>query len=84
VLALGLAFAAALIRWSDTASRLLIVVSAAASGAFVGFWLAAEWTNVDDRDMVGERFPVTAVAVSTALGAVVLGGAALLATMRWG
>jgi hypothetical protein len=64
--------------------EVVIVLSAAASGAFVGFWLAAEWTNVDDRAMAGDRFPTVAVAASTALGAVVAAGLALLGTAWWG
>lgn len=78
------AIVAALIRWGDVAVHAGIVVSAAATGAFVGCWLAGEWTNVDDREMVGAPFPIMAVAVSTGLGAVVLGGVALLATVHLG
>jgi hypothetical protein len=59
----GLAFAAALFRWGEVVFRSFMVVSAAAWGAFVGFWLVAEWTNLDDRGMVGDPFPVVAVAV---------------------
>jgi hypothetical protein len=84
VLALSLTFLAALIRWGDVVVTIWIVASAAIYGALFGFWLAAEWTNVDDRTMVGDPLPYLAIAACTVLGAVVCGGAALLGTMLWG
>jgi len=79
----GLAFAAALFRWGEVVFHSLMVVSAAACGAFVGFWLLAEWTNLDDREMVGEPFPVVAVVVGIGLGAILAGGLVLFMTVRW-
>ena len=84
VAGLGLAFAAALFRWGEVVFHGLMVVSAAVWGAFVGYWLVAEWTNLDDRGMVGAPFPLVVVVASTGLGAMAAGGLVLLITLRWG
>jgi hypothetical protein len=39
---------------------------------------------VDDREMAGDPFPVVAVAVSTVVGALAVGGLALLGALWWG
>jgi hypothetical protein len=84
VAAVVAAYAAAATLWGDVAGQVFVVLVAAVSGAFVGFWLAAEWTNVDDREMAGDPFPVVAVAVSTVVGALAVGGLALLGALWWG
>jgi hypothetical protein len=41
----------------DGAFRLAMIVAAAVTGGCISFWLAAEWMNLDDRELTGDRFP---------------------------
>jgi hypothetical protein len=83
VAAVVLVFAAAMSQWGSVVFQVVMVLFAAINCAIIGFWIAAEWTNVDDREMVGDPLPIVAVTTSTVLGALVVGGAVLLGTLLW-
>jgi hypothetical protein len=76
-------FAAAMAQWGEVVFQVVMVLFGAIAGAFAGFWIAAEWTNVDDRAMVGDPFPFVAIITSTVVGTLLVGGAVLLGTLRW-